>query len=139
MEVEKELNDGQILQTKLFTPILEYYDSYKKKKVRKPFRINLKKTNDSLVKRNQYDINSLHFDFAKDYYVANISMSYIKNSTIHIEDSSGKEISEKYSLSKKDVFDLHKNFGHNWFEFKKGNTPKPWNNFISLLTFTIIE
>jgi hypothetical protein len=129
VKVETEKTGHQI---EMLQPILTYLDK-NNKQIRVEFIQNKHITNEFLWKR-YHTITSLNFSFAKDYFTAEIPMDKFKNVTIHLENLIGNTIGTYYNVKDEDIFDLHKNFGENWTEFKEGFSPKPLNSFKHLIT-----
>ena len=120
-------------QINILQPVLTYLDS-KNLPVEVRFVRNRSQTNEFLQSQSSYDITALHFDFAKDYFIAPIPMNKIEGSFIHLEDEKGNVVQEKQAVDKNLVFDLHKNHGHNWSEFSQKFTPEPLEPFDHLTT-----
>ena len=131
------MEKGYLNQLKILRPILTYVDN-QNKEVRVPFMSNRFETDYFSWKRNHYNALHLRFDFAKNYFVTPIPISDCKDLAIHLEDEKGNIVVEKKSIKKDAIYDLHKNYGHNWSDFgKKDTIPTPKNKFDKLITITV--
>lgn len=113
-------------------PVLTYTNK-NNESIRTEFHQNKQTTNDYLRKLNNYNVSALRFDFAKNYFVVDIPMDDLKNTTIHLEDENENIVGEKYAVKQEDKFDLHANYKNTWQKFSSDFTPKPLNEFNSLI------
>jgi hypothetical protein len=131
------MEKGHLNQLRILKPILTYIDN-QNEEVSVPFKLNLYETDYYSWKINHYNASHLRFDFAKNYFVVSVPISDCKNLTIHLEDEKGKIVVEKKPIKKDAIYDLHKNYGHNWSDFgNKDTIPKPKNEFDKLITITV--
>jgi len=133
--VVKVVTEKSNEQIHILCPILTYVEEGKQ--IRKKFQINRRQTNEYLRKNSVDKIAALHFDFAKNYFVASIPMDKIKGSSIHLENEKGQIIGKKIPVVESIVFDLQKNYGDKWDEFSEKNTPQPNNAFDELTVIKV--
>lgn len=89
-----------------------------------------------------YHLEKINYSFAKGHFIRPISMDLKDNGSLSIGviDKNGGNLGVYYSLTREDFYDLHDNFGHNWFEISKlKSTPPPSKPFNKLIIIEISQ
>ncbi|KOF01671.1 hypothetical protein OB69_16380 [Roseivirga seohaensis subsp. aquiponti] len=87
-----------------------------------------------------YQLQKINYHFAKGYFIRPISMDLenIDNLNIGAFNKNGEDLGIYYTVTAQDFYDLHDNFGHNWFEISKlKSTPAPSHPFNKLIVIEI--
>lgn len=87
-----------------------------------------------------YQLQKINYHFAKGYFIRPISMDLedIDNLNIGAFNKNGEDLGIYYTVTAQDFYDLHSNFGHNWFEISKlKSTPTPSKPFNKLIVIEI--